>query len=504
MEWLPVALRRCLMSQVASVLGRMSPEGRMMSRALRQWVVRCEESKENRQKANSAVTMMSPEGRAKGRSFRAWFAFAKHRREQMGKVQQFLKRMSPEGRLMHAGMQGFKSRTPAWLEGPDRVVSSDGFWVVSTLHKERESVIASPEIQRGLFRFGFRINGSGAGLVVGVMDATSGVRKPVEELRAWGLHLTHGALYTKKAGSLKGVLSSKQLVPSQAPETPEEDPDNLGTAYVEQVIDIEVEVDMDRRRIAFGLPGGPLVEAPCKLSACVRPWAYLWHSGDSVMLDSRPPPSRNARQARSLLERQPPNAAPPVPLRSRSSSSDLLKASAGAIGPPVERIASHAQRGDYLPSYAYTDRSFYEARALRSPSPTKLGLISMRGALLSTKRALSPGRRAPAAAPAPASPARPTGNKEAGAQEEGERGTPQRDDDDAGDAYATPAGGAHRSARPDTPGTGLSTSRLAASLKSARHRSPISPRSPRGHGVTHMWDVVRYVTGVYGEVYKQI
>ena len=154
MEWLPVALRRCLMSHVASVLGRMSPEGRMMSRALRQWVVRCEESKENRQKANSAVTMMSPEGRAKGRSFRAWFAFAKHRREQMGKVQQFVKRMSPEGRLMHAGMQGFKSRTPAWLEGPDRVVSSDGFWVVSTLHKERESAIATPEIQRGLFRFG--------------------------------------------------------------------------------------------------------------------------------------------------------------------------------------------------------------------------------------------------------------------------------------------------------------------------------------------------------------
>ena len=31
-----------------------------------------------------------------------------------------------------------------------RVVSDDGFWVVSTLHKERESVLASPFIKRGL------------------------------------------------------------------------------------------------------------------------------------------------------------------------------------------------------------------------------------------------------------------------------------------------------------------------------------------------------------------
>ena len=125
---------------------------------------------------------------------------------------------------MHKGMQGFKSRTPAWFEGPDRVVSDDGFWVVSTLHKERESACASPVIERGLFRFAFRINGSGSGLVVGVADATAEglLRQPkgAEELRGWGLHLTHGALYTKKPGSLKGVLSAKQLVPRRRPTRP--------------------------------------------------------------------------------------------------------------------------------------------------------------------------------------------------------------------------------------------------------------------------------------------
>lgn len=46
---------------------------------------------------------------------------------------------------------------------------------------------------------------------------------------------------------------------------------------MDMVIDIEVEVDMNRRKIAFGLPDGPLVEAPCKLPAVVCPWAYCWN-----------------------------------------------------------------------------------------------------------------------------------------------------------------------------------------------------------------------------------
>ena len=55
-------------------------------------------------------------------------------------------------------------------------------------------------------------------------------------------------------------------------------------------------------------------------------------------------------------------------------------------------------------------------------------------------------------------------------------------------------------------GDGPATAKSFAlsTLRSARLRSPRSPRSPRGKGVTHMWDVVRYVSGVYGEVYKHV
>ena len=34
--------------------------------------------------------------------------------------------------------------------------------------------------------------------------------------------------------------------------------------------------------------------------------------------------------------------------------------------------------------------------------------------------------------------------------------------------------------------------------------APLSPRTSRGRSITHMWDMVRYVTGVYSDVYKQI
>ena len=57
-------------------------------------------------------------------------------------------------------------------------------------------------MSRGIFRMSFRINGSGAGLVVGVADASESAKgMPASDVRAWGLHLSHGALYTKKAGS---------------------------------------------------------------------------------------------------------------------------------------------------------------------------------------------------------------------------------------------------------------------------------------------------------------
>ena len=49
-----------------------------------------------------------------------------------------------------------------------------------------------------------------------------------DDVRAWGLHLTHGALYTKKQFSPKGILSTRQLVSLDDPsleDTPEMDED---------------------------------------------------------------------------------------------------------------------------------------------------------------------------------------------------------------------------------------------------------------------------------------
>lgn len=31
----------------------------------------------------------------------------------------------------------------------------------------------------------------------------------------------------------------------------------------------------------------------------------------------------------------------------------------------------------------------------------------------------------------------------------------------------------------------------------------MTPRTSQGRSITHMWDMVRYVTGVYSDVHKQ-
>lgn len=367
------------------------------------------------------------------------------------------------------------------------------------------------QVQRGIFRFAFRVNGSGAGLVIGVADANSSGVAP-EEVKGWGLHLSHGALYTKRSGTRKGSLSTKQLVPAMAPELPEEDPE---ATFVENIFDIEVQVDMDRRRIAFGLPGGPLVEAPTKLStSAVRPWAYLWNDVDSVMLDSRPPPREGMRGARivnTLLVRPPPTAKPPMPLRSRSDAALLQPV------PPstLVRIPSHAERGDYLPPHTYLDRSPADARASARKSAREATLLlrSARHAVaLAATRAGSP--MALRASGGPGSPplklvqrespsATATGDKVVGANEDGGTTEPLRAGLDDIPGTPPPARAADSASTPDT--RGLSTGKsLAMSLRSARCRSPGSPRSPRSKGVPHMWDVVRYATGTYRDVHLQV
>jgi hypothetical protein len=49
-------------------------------------------------------------------------------------------------------------------------------------------------------------------MVVGVSDASE-PEVTAAEAKAWGVHLTHGALYVKKKHSDKGTLGTQQLVP---------------------------------------------------------------------------------------------------------------------------------------------------------------------------------------------------------------------------------------------------------------------------------------------------
>ena len=104
---------------------------------------------------------------------------------------------------------------------------------------------------------------------------------------------------------------------------------------------IEVEVDMHRRSLAFGVPGGPLVRAPnAQLTGCVRPWAYLWNSSDSVSLEARSVTRDQAQMVSHSSLREVVNvretrhyaarSSPPLPLRSRPPPSLSHRQSSGS------------------------------------------------------------------------------------------------------------------------------------------------------------------------------
>ena len=363
--WFKRCIGRCLHSQMLSVIARLSPDARAQSRALRQWQGVLAARKEAKARMERAYAKMSPEGRAKGKCLNVWRDEVRERKRRMNAIKTALARMTPEGRAKYAGMCAFRGRAPTWtlptksqiaaMSVPPSVAGTkDGFWLVHTAHRARTSTLGMPFIQRGIYRFGFKIVGSAVGLVVGVADATDRYpTSPLEPL-AWGLHLSHGCLYTKRAGSEKGLLSTKQLTNQVSTKTAKE----LNPVAEEEegvpsdgpkVMEVEVEVDMDRRRIAFGLSGGPMVRAPVKLSGCVRPWCFMWEEGDAVMLDARPVQGRSSMIAtRSWIQPDSATKVAPVPLR---ASAPVMREDL----PPAagKKIASHAVTGDYLPAYAY-------------------------------------------------------------------------------------------------------------------------------------------------------
>ena len=547
------AFARCTNNQMLKVVGRLSPTGRLQGRAFGQWRDVIEERKQRRAAVKSAVAKMSPEGRAKGRAIGAWRAMVKERKRRAGLIKQSLARMTPEGRAKYTGLTAFKSKCPTWeanTSGPEATVvySSDRFWITTTRHRVRESVFGTPVVQRGLFRFAFRVHGGGTGVVVGVADASNRYGDDGKAPMAWGLHLTHGALYTKRANSDKGVLSTKQLVPQIIPDEEEDGLDENGLVPP-RVVDIEVEVDMDRRKVAFGLPGLPLVQAPVKLSGIVRPWVYVWEEGDSIALSSRPIPQRSHAVHSSRTWRSAnPRTAVATPLRERGrggSSGGGLTAPPGSpfaalVGTMSARTPSHAETGDYLPPYAYDivanpetpggkARSPTPGRSFRAASPAsaiRAGILSARAVIYSSEGrrqrklivpdsgvvALAPG--AMAAAAKPAAEDTPQQHKGRGPSTPAETPTPVS----AIDAKASrvqPALSARRSPRsPRDKQGGTHSERARHARATSRTNSPPSiPAPPRGipRGLTRLrapactvWDMVRYVSGVYSDVYRQL
>jgi len=494
---------RCLHSQMAGVIARLAPEGRDQSMAMNKWREVVEAEKKKKERMSKAMTKFSPEGRAKGKALHAWLEMAKEKKKKQAIVAAALARMTPEGRAKYKGLSAFKSRTPCWdrapvsqqgVGGPTFLVNKDAFWVTHVLHRQRESAFGTPIMTRGLFRFAFKISGSGAGMVVGVADATDRFTDPSSDPTGWGLHLTHGALYTKRANSEKGVLSTKQLCPQMVSvDEPIEDEEGL-TEH--KCYEVEVEVDMDRRRIAFGQPGEQLVEAPVKLSSTVRPWVYMWEEGDAVMLDSRPVPQR-AHMTR-YRKRMAADAKPPTPLRQKSSP--VLPRV-----PATARQPSHAETGDYLPSYTYDMILPPDDAPVETPSnagakthpPRSLSpAAAIRSATLSARAIMySPeGRRLRRAASAAATgQISPPKSKAASSVAS------------VTDAAMSSRRGRRRFRSPGrSPGRSPATEPMGYAEPRTPGSPPRSPRSPRENKGTHMWDMVRYVSGVYSDVYKTI
>ena len=399
------------------------------------------------------------------RLLRIWQRRCRERRRRQEAVHRHLAVMllGRDGRKLERGMAAFKAKAPSWQKGispADCVISADGYWVGSKRHQERLGVHGSPSIESGVYRFAFRLHGTGQGAVVGVSDA-SVPGQPPDLACAWGLHLTTGALYTKVDSGHRGTLSTQQLLANVL------DADFLEGEPTMNVVDIEIMVDMTRSgggRIALGLPGGVLVEAPVVLTKAVRPWSYLWNDSDSVALDTRPKVVKHKSVQLGMLGSQyssvtasstgrPGARVDVLWLRDRLATTRAADIASAKPAGSARRLA------EYLPMFLAappgTPGYLTSSRLLYSPKPKS------QRSLLSPKPKSQ--RSSPSRAPSPS----PTAGRMTSA----------------------------RSPVSDMPSPGRSPG-----------RSPrlVSPRSSRGRALTHMWDSVRHVSHTYTDLPKQL
>ena len=412
---------------------------------------------------------------------RVWYFTSKKLKVNRGKIAKAITRMQRpmlkgDQALLREGFDAFQSRAPYWIssEGTKVQYDEDGFWAKRLDNEKRWApIMGNAVIKHGVFRFAIRVSGVPVGMVVGVCDASDPSATTSFDVLAWGLHLTHGSLYTKGKKSTKGVLSHKHLM-NVSMDPDEEQAGNKVSALdadLEQIDEqdtnddqhlvVEIEVDMNRKKLLFGRRGTELVEAPVTLTSAVKPWAYLWNAGDAVMIDKR---NQNRRHLttkdfpvmhRTTSPRSPRSAQKPalVPLRSIKNGPLDPGYLSGPSAQQTERseqangyMKDMVETGSYLPAWMRDPQSSI-------PGTPHTGRLSD----------LTPGR----------STGRSTGRRN-----------------------ITP--GRTNSGRRD--GAKQSEHELASR---ARSNSPRSSRQRQG-GITHMWDMVKYVSGVYSDTHHQV
>ena len=154
-------------------------------------------------------------GRAAWTALRSWRCLRKWRRVAMARrvrieaLRKAVLAMPLKVRALHTGLSTFKARAPYWdaeatAADSQLLFSPDAFWAATTLDQVRQAVHGRPIIRRGIYRFGFRIVGSGQGIVVGVSDASAvGTQHQPVGGCGWGLNLANGGPYAAGQSRLR-------------------------------------------------------------------------------------------------------------------------------------------------------------------------------------------------------------------------------------------------------------------------------------------------------------
>lgn len=271
-------------------LAIMSPHRRAMRRGLVTWVEWAASVIESKSLGQASVSYMAVSKHDLQAALEAWTAMVTARKWREDRVKLCLSRTSPEKRDLILGYESLMARAPAWERSAHFVqLTKSGCAVRHLRDKERDAAVGSPRLRHGdLYTFAFAVAGGGAGVCVGVADDNYLAAESQEQLGgAWGINLSHGALFTKKNFVDWGVLHAQQILPLPSI-------DRSTDWSLENVIYVEVEVDMRQKpyRIGFGLPDEPMIHAATANIECesVRPWCYLWGENDAVVLLPRRKP----------------------------------------------------------------------------------------------------------------------------------------------------------------------------------------------------------------------